>query len=163
MMFLKFMVLFIHMNYQYTPKPSFHTGPQAHFSHWPPNLVFTLAPKPSFHTSPQAQFTHWPPSLVFTLAPKPSFHSGLQAQFPHWPLNLVVSGLTIFFCLGSKPSFPCSQIKIKEKLKKENSTHASTHPCMHHHIGSKRNHNISCIIKLSIILDKILENHFQKK
>jgi len=46
--------------------------------------------------------------------------------------------------------------------KKGNSTHASTHPCMHHHIGSKRNHNMSCIIKSSLILHKIIENHFQK-
>jgi len=70
------------------PKPTSHTGPQAHF---------LLASKPSFHTSPQAQFSHWPLNPLSTLAPKPSFF---------WPHN---------FFLASKPSFPCSQIKIKEK------------------------------------------------
>ena len=39
MIFLKFMVLFIHMNDQYTLSP-----------------VSTLALKPSFHTDPQAHF-----------------------------------------------------------------------------------------------------------
>ena len=64
MMFHKFMVLFIHMNDQYTL-----------------SLVSTLAPKPSFYTSLQAQFPHWPPSLVFTLAPNLSFHTGPQSSF----------------------------------------------------------------------------------
>jgi len=41
MMFLKFMVLFIHVNDQYTLSP-----------------VPTLAPKPSSHIGPQAQFSH---------------------------------------------------------------------------------------------------------
>ena len=63
MMFLKFMVLFIHINEQY-----------------PISLVFTRAP-----------------SLVSTLAPKPNFV------------------LPQFLSLASEPSFPFSQIKIKEK------------------------------------------------
>ena len=43
------------------------------------------------------------------------------------------------------------------------------HPCIHtsmygyHHIGSKRNHNMSYIIKSSIILHKIIENPLKKK
>jgi len=47
--------------------------------------------------------------------------------------------------------------------KKTNSTHTSTHPCMQHHMCSKRNHNMSRIIKSSIILHKIIENHLKKK
>jgi len=53
MMFLKFMVFFIHMNDQYILS-LVSTGPQVQFSHWPPSTVSTLAPKPSFHTSPKA-------------------------------------------------------------------------------------------------------------
>ena len=59
MMFLKFMVLFIHMNDQYTLSP-ISTGPQVQFTHpflspdftLTLSLVSTLAPKPSFHIDP---------------------------------------------------------------------------------------------------------------
>jgi len=40
------------------------------------------------------------------------------------------------------------------------------HPCIHVYIiieVQKENHNMSCIIKSSIILHKIIENHFKKK